>query len=140
MTRRRRGREVALQLLFQHDQNPTPLAPAEAARFARDRLQSDSVAQEWVMELYNGVLQHQSAIDARLAATADNWRLTRMNPVDRNILRMGVYELLFSPDPNPVAIILDEMIELARRFGTADSPAFVNGILDRIAQEKGRDS
>ena len=129
MTRRSRAREIALQLLFQRDHNAT--LPREVIeRFVRNRIREPQV-EPFCLSLYDGVISHLADIDARLAQSAENWRLPRMAGVDRNILRIGAFELLFTPDtPNRVAI--DEAIELARRFGSADSPAFVNGILDRL--------
>jgi N utilization substance protein B len=133
MARRSRAREVALQLLFQKDQNAAPVPRPALERFARDRLRDpDLVA--FSLALYDGVTQHQAEIDKTITATAENWRLHRMMPADRNVLRLGTFELLHEPEPSPPAAILNEAIELARRFGTADSPAFVNGILDKIAQ------
>ncbi|HEY2909886.1 MAG TPA: transcription antitermination factor NusB, partial [Gemmataceae bacterium] len=126
LTRRSRAREVALQLLFQADQNPTP-APREAIEeFVRERLHADAGLSVYCLGLFDGVTRHRVDIDGRLAATAENWRLSRMTPVDRNVLRLGSYELLFSPDEVPLQVVLDECIELARRFGSKDSPAFVN--------------
>ena len=132
MTNRSRGREVALQLLFQRDHNPN-VARAAIERFTADRL-LETTLQKFCLELYDGVLAHQEDIDSRLAAAAENWRLSRMAGVDRNILRLGAYELLFS-DQIPAGVALDEAIELARRYGSADSPAFVNGVLDRLRQD-----
>src|SRR5262245_31492481 len=129
MTRRSRAREVALQLLFQHDQNPT-VDRGAVERFARDRLRDPDLV-SFCLGLYDGVLTHREEIDRRLTAAAENWRLPRMAVVDRNALRLGAYELLFTPD-TPPAVAFDEAIELARRYGAADSPAFVNGVLDRL--------
>ena len=81
-----------------------------------------------------GVLAKKAEIDARITATAENWRLSRMLPADRNVLRLGVYEIAFAENPTPAAVAINEAIELARRFGSADSPAFVNGVLDKIAK------
>src|SRR5581483_2667677 len=86
--------------------------------------------------LYDGVEAHREAIDRRLGAAAENWRLARMPAVDRNVLRIGAYELLYATD-TPSSVALDEAIELARRFGSKDSPAFVNGVLDRLRGESG---
>jgi len=102
--------------------------------FARDRLAADADAVAFALGLFDGVLANRAAIDDKVAATAENWRLARMMPVDRNVLRLGTYELAFAPDPTPVAVAVDEAVELARRYGSAESPAFVNGILDRIAK------
>ena len=129
MTRRSRAREVALQLLFGQDHNAQQQR-AEIERFVRERLREPAL-REFCLSLYDGVLAHAADIDQRISAAAENWRLQRMATVDRNVLRMGAYELLHRPETPPAAV-LDEAIELARRFGTADSPAFVNGVLDRL--------
>jgi N utilization substance protein B len=133
MRQRARAREVALQLLFQHDQNPKPMARPQALRFAHDRL-SDPGLIDFCMALFDGVLVSQQKIDAQLTKTADNWRLHRMMPADRNVLRMASYELLHAPTREPAPAVINEAIELARRFGSEDSPKFVNGILDQIAK------
>ncbi|HEV3202734.1 MAG TPA: transcription antitermination factor NusB, partial [Gemmataceae bacterium] len=102
-------------------------------RFAHDRLR-DAALEPFCLGLYSGVVDHLSAIDERLAKAAENWRLSRMAGVDRNLLRLGAFELMFCPD-TPPSVALDEAIELARRFGSMDSPGFVNGILDRLRQD-----
>jgi N utilization substance protein B len=132
MTRRTRAREVALQLLFQRDHNPT-MPRADLERFSADRLR-DPALQDFCLSLVDGVLAHQAEIDQKLAAAAENWRLARMSTVDRNLLRLGTFEMLYQKE-NPPAVVLDEVIELARRFGTGDSSAFVNGVLDRLRRE-----
>lgn len=136
MFRRSRAREVALQLLFQLDQNKKPMSDAAVRAFAAERIPRDAKSEAFCLELFAGVKAHRDAIDAVLAATAENWRLTRMLPSDRNVLRLCAYELLHAPAPEPVPVLINEAIELARRFGTADSPAFVNGILDKVAQKR----
>jgi transcription antitermination protein NusB len=132
MTRRSRAREVALQLLFQHDHNPGVRRDA-IETFVADRIRLDKDLQRFCLALYDGVMAHQFEIDQRLGAAAENWRLPRMAGVDRNVLRIGAYELLFAPDA-PRAVCIDEAIELARRYGSAESSAFVNGVLDRLRQ------
>jgi transcription antitermination protein NusB len=134
MFRRSRAREVALQLLFQLDQNRKPMSEKAVAAFAADRIPRDPPSAAFCLELFNGVKAHRDAIDGVLASTAENWRLARMLPSDRNVLRLCAYELLHTAEPVPV--LINEAVELARRFGTADSPAFVNGILDRVAQKR----
>jgi transcription antitermination protein NusB len=146
MTRRSRAREVALQLLFQRDANPDVPRPA-LERFVRDRLgipakvpESSAVpdrlpnpdAEGFCMGLYDGVVRHLAEIDSRLAAASENWKLHRMAASDRNVLRLGTYEIAFAPEPTPGPVALDEAIELARRYGSKDSPAFVNGVLDKV--------
>jgi N utilization substance protein B len=131
MARRSRAREVALQLLFQRDQNATVDRPF-IERFARDRLRDANLV-PFCLGLFDGVVSHQIEIDQRLADAAENWRVARMATVDRNVLRLGAYELLYTAD-TPPAVALDEAINLARRYGSADSPAFVNGVLDKLRQ------
>jgi N utilization substance protein B len=131
MTRRSRAREVALQLLFQRDHNAgVERAPVE--RFVHDRLREPTL-ESFCLSLLDGVAQRLAEIDNRLAAAAENWRLPRMATVDRNVLRLGAFELLFTTD-TPANVALDEAIELARRYGSAESPAFVNGVLDKLRQ------
>jgi len=129
MTKRSRAREAALQLLYQHDFNPR-IGRESVERFIRGRLRDPATA-AFSLALYDGVLGNQDAIDSRLAQATENWRLPRMAAVDRNVLRLGAYELGYTPE-TPKRVALDEAIELARRYGSADSPAFVNGILDKL--------
>ncbi len=129
MTRRFRAREVALQLLFQLDLNPK-IARGTVEQFVHDRLREPDLA-SYCQALYDSVQSNRETIDARLVEAAENWRLPRMAAVDRNILRLGACELLYGGIPATAAI--NEAVELARRFGSKDSSAFVNGILDRIA-------
>jgi N utilization substance protein B len=129
MTRRSRAREVALQLLFQRDHNPG-VDRSAILTFVHDRL-SDAQLEPFCLGLYDGIVAHQTEIDQQLAAAAENWRVPRMAAVDRNVLRLGAYELGFTPE-TPPAVAFDEAIELARRYGSADSPAFVNGVLDKL--------
>jgi N utilization substance protein B len=135
MARRSRAREVVLQLLYLTDHNPQ-VEPDGIRQFLRRRLR-DNPLEQFAESLYRGTLEHRAAIDSRLAAVAENWSVERMAAVDRNILRLGSYELLFQPD-TPLRVVIDESVELAKRYGTAESPAFVNGILDRLAA--GRES
>src|SRR3954467_13526582 len=130
MTRRSRAREVALQLLFQRDVNPTvPRGVIE--RFARDRL-SNPDGETFCLTLYDGVTRNLADIDARVTAASENWKLHRMAASDRNVLRLGTYEIAFAQPPTPGPVALDEAIELARRYGSKDSPGFVNGVLDKV--------
>lgn len=132
MTRRTRAREVALQLLYQHDLNPAVDRQA-IEEFVQERLRDDSL-RPFTLSLYDGVLSSQAEIDRQLSDAAENWRLARMAPVDRNVLRLGGYELLHTPE-TPPRVVLDEAIELARRYGSAHSSSFVNGVLDRLLKE-----
>jgi N utilization substance protein B len=131
MAKRSRAREVALQLLYQRDHNPQVDRP-EIERFVRARLHNPAL-EAFCLSLYDGVAAKQGEIDLRLAEAAENWRLPRMAAVDRNVLRLGAYELLCDP-LTPPNVVLDEAIELARRYGSQDSGAFVNGVLDKLRQ------
>jgi transcription antitermination protein NusB len=134
LTRRSRAREVALQLLFLRDQNPKAIPRPVIDTFIRERLLDDPTNIAFCLALYDGVIARQEGIDQLISATAENWRLSRMLPVDRNVIRLGTFEMKHATPPTPPAIAIDESIELARRFGSADSPAFVNGILDKISK------
>src|SRR4051794_16355234 len=123
MTRRSRAREVALQLLFQREHNPS-VARATIVDFAQHRLHDENL-QVFCLLLFDGVVEHLATIDQRLSEAAENWRLTRMATVDRNVLRLGTFEVLFTPE-TPPNVAMDEAIELVRRYGSADSPGFVN--------------
>jgi len=129
MDPRSRAREVALQLLYQRDLNPR--IPRDALeQFVRERLHNP-VAHSFCLGLFDGAVERAEEIDRGIAEAAQNWRVARMAVVDRNVLRLGAYELLFAPQ-TPANVVLNEAIELARRYGSANSPAFVNGVLDRI--------
>ena len=128
MSRRSRAREVALQALFQQDLNPDIDRPTQQ-EFIRRRL-SDGDLQQLAEELMTGVGAKKRELDRLISEIAEHWTLQRMTPTDRNILRLGSYELLFTDTPPKVAI--DEAVELAKRYGTAQSSQFVNGILDRV--------
>jgi N utilization substance protein B len=128
MTRRSRAREVVLQVLFQDDLNPAP-NPIAADEFLQLRLQGDELL-EFARSLLAGVRRNQGELDQLLSRTADNWSLERMAATDRNVLRLGAFEILYTATPGRVAI--NEAVELAKRFGSAHSAQFVNGILDRF--------
>src|SRR6516162_4772487 len=131
LTKRSRAREVALQLLYQRDFNRR-VDRRVLERFVHDRLLDPSL-EPFSLALFDGVCSHLNELDRQLSDAAQNWRLARMAAVDRNVLRLGAYELLYTPE-TPPRVALDEAIELARRFGSADSPGFVNGVLDRLRQ------
>lgn len=129
MSRRSRAREIVLQVLYQHDLNPDQPEDVRL-RFVNARLNNDKELIEFAKQLLAGVRKHQEAVDQQLEETARNWRLSRMAVTDRNVLRLGAYEILFSDTPDRVAI--NEAIELAKRYGTNNSSQFVNGVLDRL--------
>lgn len=133
MTRRSRAREVALQLLFQRDHN-ADVSWAAIQRFVHDRL-NNAEAEQFCLSLYSGVVKSLPDIDTRLTAASENWKLHRMAASDRNVLRLGAYEIALAPEPTPGPVALDEAIELARRYGSKDSSAFVNGVLDKVFRD-----
>lgn len=132
MSRRTRAREIALQALFQEDLNPTN-ALEDLGAFLAARLQDDA-SREFAKQLVLGVKRNQAELDQLLAEKAANWSVPRMAATDRNLLRLGAYEIRFMDTPDRVAI--DEAIELAKRYGTAQSPQFINGILDKLIERK----
>ena len=133
MARRREAREAALQLLYQRDLNPD--TSQYVAKESLDELLPKQELREFAWQLYVGTLERQSEIDEKILAVAENWSLSRMAPTDRNVIRMGYYEVTAMGTPVPV--VLDECIELARDFGNADSSSFVNGILDKLVSNGG---
>ena len=98
--------------------------------------QADEVEVDFATQLAEGVEREQASLDARIEACSTNWRMSRMPHVDRNILRMGAFEILFMSDV-PAHVSINEAVELAKKFGTSESRGFVNGILDRLARETG---
>jgi len=133
MSLRSRARQVALQLLYQDDLN-SEVAPTAVAQFLRRSLNRKAAAMEFALSLLDGVREHRAELDRVLAAKADNWSVERMAVVDRNILRLGVYEMLYTDTPGRVAI--NEAVELAKTFGAQQSATFINGILDRVLHER----
>lgn len=129
MSRRSRAREIALQVLYQSDLNPDQ-PEFVTQRFVESRLNGNRTLIRFADTLYTGVRKHQATIDSLLETTAQNWALQRMPATDRNILRIGAFEILYTETPDRVAI--NEAIEMAKRYGTQNSAHFVNGILDRL--------
>jgi transcription antitermination protein NusB len=134
MFRRSMAREVALQVLYQDDLNPRN-NPGETDRLIERRLRADDMI-AFARELVGGVRRNRAEIDAAIEQTAANWSLKRMAVTDRNVLRLAVYELRHTETPPRVAV--DEAVELAKRFGSAQSSQFVNGILDKVMHAKER--
>jgi N utilization substance protein B len=130
MSRRSRAREIALQALFQEDLNPQNSLENLGA-FLAARLQ-DEPSREFAKQLVLGVKRNQEELDQLLAEKASNWSVPRMAATDRNLLRLGAFEIRYADTPDRVAI--DEAIELAKRYGTANSPQFINGILDKLIE------
>ena len=129
MSSRRRAREIVLQLLYEADVNDSRGA-VEAKKFIRSRMQGRSALTNFASALLRGTLEHREEVDQRLKRLATHWSLSRMPVVDRNILRLGGYEIMFGDTPDRVAV--NEAILLAKRYGDKNSPRFVNGVLDRL--------
>lgn len=133
---RRRARESALQILYGIDwstQRPLEACDLFWERFAGERPSAYEQIRAASDQLVLGVVRHLQEIDALLSAHSHNWKLDRMSAVDRNILRLGTYELLFSATPAPRKVVLNEAIEVAKKFGSEDSGGFVNGVLHQLS-------
>ncbi len=130
---RRLGRELALKVLYQVD-----LVGAAPERALEDLCRDEEVpsdSAEFARQLVAGVLGRQGEIDALIARYAREWSLTRMAVVDRNILRLGVFQILHRPDI-PASVAINEAVELAKRYGEAESGRFVNGILGQLVRDR----
>ncbi|NMC20321.1 MAG: transcription antitermination factor NusB [Thermogutta sp.] len=129
---RRHARVLVLQLLFQDDLNPRN-NPAKGEEMIQNGLRQPDLVR-FAKDLLAGVRRNRRELDERLQRVAENWTLDRMAAVDRNVLRLGAYELLYTD--TPPSVVIDEAVELAKSFGTEHSGAFVNGILDRLLREQ----
>jgi N utilization substance protein B len=134
MGARRKGRELAVQVLYQIEL--TGESSAAALRLFFDRADAGPPAKDFAATLVDGVRIRQAQLDELIAAASEHWRLERLSRVDLSVLRVATYELAHTPAV-PTSVVLDEAIEIARRFGTEESAEFVNGILDQIADRLG---
>ena len=161
--KRRTAREMAVQMLYQNDIGGSPLpnifnafdlaeylmrpasggrrgAAAAAARRGGDhadharRMRRVEESFAYAQQLVRGTVDHREEIDAMIRGQADNWRLERMPPVDRNILRLAIYEMLYERE-TPKLVVVDEAIELAKKFGSEQSGRFINGLLDGLLKQ-----
>ena len=137
MGARRSGREAALQMLFQIEASGTDADGAIALFWRSFGADADPEGRAYADACVRGVAAAGSALDERIAKASQHWRVERMARVDRNVLRLGTWELASRPDV-PRAVVLDEAVELAKAYGTDDSSAFVNGVLNEIADALGR--
>ncbi len=140
MGTRRKAREAALQFLFQDDfiEKGSPEQPDELdERFAAFSLlyQVNKKARPYARDLLLGVFAKIEQIDAAIGEHATNWRLERIAATDRNLLRVAIYELMFAEDVPP-QVAINEAVEIAKRFGSEDSPAFINGVLDAVEHSR----
>ena len=140
MGSRRKARECALQMLFAADIGGAERADALVRDYWEQlgEPEVDEGAREFATRLAAGALAHLPELDERIRSRAEHWRISRMAVVDRNILRMAVYEFLYEPTPRTVAI--NEALEIARRFSTYEATQFINGILDAIKRDLDRES
>jgi N utilization substance protein B len=133
MGERRKGREVALQILYGIDVAPSH-DPKEALNiFWSENPSVSAEAKAFIEQLVTGVCGNKDSIDEMIGQHSSNWKISRMAVVDRNILRLAIYELKWCADI-PLRVTLNEAIEIAKQFGTEESGAFVNGILDKVAK------
>ena len=130
---RRDGREAAIQFLYQVDAHPPGNIDAALPAFWKQTEEPKNV-QEFAEGLLRGVLGKLPEVDAKIRTLADNWDFERLAVVDRNILRLAIYEMIFCPEIPPV-VSINEAIEIAKKFSTAESGKFVNGLLDRVKKE-----
>ena len=137
MTTRRFGREWAVQFLFQHDFNAGDKDRSLDDFWALQNV--DPEARPFAADLIQGVLDHLHELDERIQVYADNWEVKRMNAVDRNAIRLALFEMLFRPDIPPV-VSINEAVDIAKRFSSNASGKFVNGILDRARKDLDRPS
>jgi N utilization substance protein B len=135
MGARRKARELALQALYQHDISADPASKLALDLHRRYHESEADEALSFAAALVKSVLDHRAELDGLIEAAAKNWRMERMAVIDRNILRLGVAQLLHFGDEVPPKVAIDESIELAKRYGDDESGRFINGILDRIFRE-----
>lgn len=128
MAGRSEARRFALQMLYLLDQNPE--ADKDRVQIELRRQFIEEPLRQFTWSLISGVVASRDELDEIICRTATNWRLERMAPTDRNVLRMGLYEM--TKMGTPAAVVIDESIEIAREFGTENSSSFVNGILDKL--------
>jgi transcription antitermination protein NusB len=132
MSKRREGRETAIQLLFSRDFTPAGAEHEVDAFF--DIHSAGPKIREHAVLLYHGVVANLEAIDRRLVGCLENFTLERLAGVDRNILRLAIFEMFHATEVPPI-VAINEAIEISKRFGTPDSGRFVNGVLDRLKQD-----
>jgi N utilization substance protein B len=130
--RRRKSRESALQVLYQL--NITKQEATAAFTQFEEHFLPDGVAEDFVKRLVHGVLEHRPELDRLIEQYSEHWRIDRIDMIDRNILRMALFELLYCEEIPP-KVTINEAIDLGKRFGSEDSGSFINGILDRVQNE-----
>ena len=135
MGRRRLAREIALQALYVADVSRTPAAEAFAIVIRREDTDADAETIAFARELAMGALALVAQLDERIQERAANWTMARMAAVDRNVLRLAAYELVERPE-TPVGVVIDEAIEIVRKYSTEEATRFINGILDSLKKKR----
>jgi transcription antitermination protein NusB len=133
MGARRKARECALQMLFQYDVSRQAVNELVETYWGEMAEAADDV-RDFATELAVGAITHQAEIDERIRLRTEHWRIPRMAVVDRNLLRLAVYEFLYQPQ-TPKTVAINEALEIARRFSTQEATQFINGILDAIKRD-----
>ena len=137
MTKRRSAREWAVQFLFQNDFNPGNVEQALPEFWESKK--PDLKSKQFVEDIIHGVLAHLQQIDGLIQSYTEHWEIKRMNAVDRNVIRMALFEMLFRPDIPPI-VSINEAVDIAKVFSSLESGKFVNGILDRALRDLRRPS
>jgi transcription antitermination protein NusB len=135
MATRRRSRQRALQILFLWDARRQPVDDVINAYYDTLLSEEQPLRDPFVADLVRGTVEHVVEVDEQITKHAEHWRMERMPAVDRNILRLAVYEI--KRGGTPAAVAIDEALELARKFSNEESVQFVNGVLDAVHKEKG---
>lgn len=135
MRKRTHAREFALMILYQTE--IAKLSVEESLQIFWEEHQAEEEIRNFASSLVKGTLEHLKRIDGVISLHADNWELSRMAAVDRNILRLATYELMYRKEEIPPKVSLNEAVDLAKKFGDTESGRFVNGVLDRISKVEG---
>lgn len=128
---RRKARVIALETLYQLDISDGNVNDIIETKMEKKEIKEN--VKDFILRLTNGVCKHRNEIDRLIEANAENWSLDRITVIDKNILRLASFELLYCSDI-PFKVIIDEAVELGKMYGTEDSKAFINGVLDKIAR------
>lgn len=128
---RRQARQDALQILYQLDMNATISVPQAISNYEKLYTKEGARLDEYAVTLVNGVREHLQELDDEVSKQSEHWRMDRMATVDRNLLRLGVYELKYCDDV-PATVTINEMVEIAKEFGSDATPSFINAILDKL--------
>lgn len=133
MKNRRISREIALQVLYQMEFD-SALTPIQGLKQYENNFKNDQLSMDYSEKLIGGVKEHQVQIDETIQKFSINWKINRMSHVDRNIIRLSIYEMTHLQDDVPKNASINEAIEIAKKFGSEDSSQFINGILDQISK------